>query len=82
MAISARRRRELGLPIHTCDRAGTANCEPCLRWQVEMWDAINRYVVACGGDPAHHVHGNTARMTAVSDVNDVVRRAANGDLIR
>jgi hypothetical protein len=44
-------------------------------WQVPLWDAINRYVVACGGDPAKHVYGNTARMNAVVEVNGVVRDA-------
>jgi hypothetical protein len=47
-----------------------------------MWDAINRYVMACGGDPSRNALGNTARMNAVVDINDIVRRAANGDLIR
>jgi hypothetical protein len=36
---------------------------------------VNRYVVACGGDPAKHVYGNTPRMTAVGEVNEAVRRA-------
>lgn len=82
MAISAKRRRELGLVVHTCDRTGVSGCEPCMRWQRELWDAINCYVTACGGDPARHVHGNTARMNAVADVNNAVRRAVIGDLIR
>lgn len=82
MAISAKRRHELGLVVHTCDRTGAANCEPCMHWQVEMWDAINPYVLACGGDPALHVHGNPERMNAAADVNDAVRHAANEDLIR
>src|SRR5271156_1014303 len=42
-------------------------------WQVPLWDAINRYVVACGGDPSKHVYGNTSRMKAVGDVNEIVR---------
>jgi hypothetical protein len=44
-------------------------------WQVPLWDAINRYVVACGGDPGKRVLGNTSRHTAVADVNGVVRMA-------
>ncbi len=82
MTISAKRRKELGLTVHTCDRTGMTNCEPCMRWQTELWDAINRYVTSCGGDPGRHVYGNDARMNAVADVNEAVRRAANEDLIR
>lgn len=82
MAISTKRRRKLGLTIHTCESQGMMNCEPCMRWQTELWDAINRYVVACGGDPARHVHGNVSRMNAVADVNDAVQRAASKDLVR
>ena len=67
---------------HTCDRIGRSSCAPCMQWQREMWDAINRYVVACGGDPSKHVYGNTPRMRAVVDVNSAVIRASNGDLIR
>jgi hypothetical protein len=48
---------------------------PLEEWQVPLWDAINRYVVACGGDPGKHVYGNTSRATAVADVCGVVRRA-------
>jgi len=40
-----------------------------------LWDAINRYAVACGGDPSKHVHGNTARQAAVTDVSRVIRDA-------
>jgi len=45
------------------------------QWQVTLWDAINRYVVTCGGDPSKHVHGNMPRMAAVASVCDVVRSA-------
>lgn len=38
-----------------------------MRPHVSLWDAINRYVVACGGNPSRYVHGNTPRMTAVVD---------------
>lgn len=40
---------------------------------VELWDAINRYVVTCGGDPSRHVYGNTPRMTAVSNIETALR---------
>ena len=36
--------------------------------RVALWEAINRYVVACGGDPDRAVHGNIKRMQAVVDV--------------
>ena len=36
--------------------------------KVKLWEAINAYVVACGGDPSRHVYGNTPRMDAVSEV--------------
>jgi hypothetical protein len=44
-------------------------------WQVPLWDAINRYVEACGGDPGKHVYGDTRRQTAVAEVDAVVRAA-------
>lgn len=60
---------------HTCGSGGRSNCEPCMRFEVELWDAINRYAAAVGGDPASHAHGNEARMRAVADVGAVVRAA-------
>lgn len=42
-------------------------------WRVEFWDTVNRYVVACGGDPSR-VYGNTARQTAVAEIEAVLRR--------
>ena len=36
--------------------------------KVKLWESINAYVVACGGDPARHVYGNAARQNAVSEV--------------
>lgn len=41
--------------------------------RVRLWDEINRYVVACGGDPSKHVYGNTPRMAAVAQVEGVIR---------
>lgn len=41
--------------------------------RVRLWDAINRYVVACGGDPSQHVYGNVLRMDSVADVEKVIR---------
>jgi hypothetical protein len=43
--------------------------------RVKLWDAINAYVVACGGDPSRHVYGNTPRMNAVSEVERTVDAA-------
>jgi hypothetical protein len=36
--------------------------------RVSLWEAINRYVVSCGGVPDKHVYGNTRRQRAVADV--------------
>lgn len=48
-----------------------------MKFEVDLWDAINRYVVACGGDPSSHVHGNTARMQAVAEVGSIVAAATS-----
>lgn len=40
--------------------------------RVSLWDAINRYAAACGGDPSRRVQGNTARQTAVAEVERIV----------
>ena len=40
--------------------------------RVELWDAINDYVKACGGDPGKHVYGNLTRMDAVAAVERAV----------
>ena len=60
---------------HTCDTSGRSNCQPCMSFQVELWNAINRYATAVGGDPERHVYGNTPRMQAVVEVNQVIARA-------
>lgn len=41
--------------------------------RVKLWDAINAYAAACGGDPSKHVYGNTPRQTAVAEVERLVR---------
>lgn len=43
--------------------------------RVRLWDAINAYAIACGGDPAKHVYGNTPRQKAVAEVERAVRAA-------
>jgi hypothetical protein len=45
-----------------------------MKYKVELWAAINDYVVACGGDPAARVYGNVARMDAVVQVETWVER--------
>jgi len=40
--------------------------------RLALWDAINSYVIACGGDPAEHVYGNAPRMDAVCLVEKAV----------
>lgn len=59
---------------HTCSTAGRSSCALCMELETDLWDAIHRYVIACGGDPGAHVHGNTPRMQAVVDVGKVVAR--------
>lgn len=44
-----------------------------MRDRVALWDAINRYVVTCCGDPSKHVYGNTPRQKAVVDVEAAIR---------
>ena len=61
---------------HTCASSGRASCPPCMQFEVELWDAINRYAISVGGDPASHVYGNAARMQAVADVGKIVDRVA------
>jgi len=52
--------------------------EADMAWRVPLWDAINNYAIACGGDPSNHVYGNTSRMKAVADVENTVRAALKG----
>ena len=44
---------------------------PQFKRKIDLWDAIHRYVVACGGDPGRRSYGNAARMNAVSDVEKI-----------
>jgi hypothetical protein len=39
--------------------------------QEQLWEAVNRYVRACGGDPGAHVYGNTSRQRAVADIERI-----------
>ena len=43
-----------------------------------LWDAINGYVVTCGGEPGQHVYGNSSRQRMVAQVEraDLLRRLA------
>lgn len=38
----------------------------------DLWEAINRYCVACGGSPATRVYGNEERQRAVVAVEKAV----------
>ena len=57
---------------HACETEGRSNCAPCMQFETELWDAINRYASSTGGDPSKHVHGNAPRMQAVADVGRVI----------
>lgn len=43
---------------------------------LELWDAINAYAIACGGDPSQNVYGNTARQDAVNAIEAAVDKIA------
>jgi hypothetical protein len=45
-----------------------------MQLEVELWNAINSYAIAVGGDPSRHVYGHDARMQAVADVGKVVAK--------
>jgi hypothetical protein len=45
---------------------------PITSHKATLWEAINAYVSACGGDPDKHIHGNTARQQAVVAVERAV----------
>ncbi len=52
---------------------GTCSCGATVAVdRVALWEEINRYVLACGGDPSKHVYGNTPRMEAVSRIENVI----------
>ena len=59
---------------HTCETGGRSSCEPCMQFETELWDVINRYAISVGGDPSGHVYGNVPRMQAVVDVGKVVAK--------
>lgn len=42
--------------------------------RVALWDAINKYTVACRGKPDKYVYGNTTRMDAVSEVERICQQ--------
>lgn len=42
----------------------------------ELWDAINRYAMACGGDPSScGLHGNTMLKAAIADIRRLTEDA-------
>lgn len=48
--------------------------------RVAMWATINRYVVACGGDPTSS--GNEARLHAAVEIEDIMTDAIAGGFYR
>lgn len=60
---------------HTCPVQGRSACAPCMQFEVALWNAINRYAISVGGNPAKHIEDNVARMQAVADVGTIVRHA-------
>src|SRR5574343_1248412 len=44
--------------------------------RIDLWDAINRYCVACGGSPATRLYGNVERQRAVVSIEKAVRETA------
>lgn len=66
---------------HKCKQLGMGGCEECMDWRVKLWDAVNEYVVACGGNPRQGV-GSPSRMQAVVEVEGVVVGASLADQIR
>lgn len=59
---------------HVCEIRGRSNCEACMQFEIELWEAINRYASSVGGDPSGYVYGNVPRMQAVADVNNTIRK--------
>lgn len=59
---------------HTCETGGPTSCEPCMQFETELWDVINRYAISVGGDPSKNAYGNVPRMQAVADVGKVVAK--------
>lgn len=66
---------------HTCEIGGYSTCEPCTLLEIELWDAINGYAMAVGGDPRRHAHGHDARMQAVAEVGKIVAKVRSRQLI-
>ena len=47
-----------------------------------LWEAINAYVITCGGDPSEHVYENAARMAAVVRVEIVSDCVIDRDVLK
>jgi hypothetical protein len=52
-----------------------------MQLEVELWNAINSYAIAVGGDPSRHVYGHDARMQAVVEVGKVIARVRSRERI-
>jgi hypothetical protein len=47
-----------------------------VKFEADLWGAINRYAISVGGDPASDVYGNSTRMQAVAAVGEIVDSVA------
>jgi hypothetical protein len=43
-----------------------------MQLEVELWNAINSYAIAVGGDPSRYVYGYDTRMRAVAEVGKII----------
>jgi hypothetical protein len=57
---------------HTCETSRHSKCAACVQFEIALWDAINRYAHAVGGDSSKSVYGNVPRMQAVVDVGKAI----------
>ena len=46
---------------------------------LDVWEAIHKYVKACGGDPARNIYGNTPRANAVIKVEAAINGHCSKD---
>ena len=64
------------MTAHTCSSSSRVNCKLCAQLETELWDAINRYARAVGGDLSSY-QGNAPCMQAVADVGKFVAKAVS-----
>ena len=56
----------------TVERSGLTAGSMASPDKVALWDAINRYVETCGGDPGKRCYGNYERMETVAEIEKIV----------